>query len=194
VGKEPLVIDFIHESPIDWSGGVKDWEHTDEGKKPVINKMYTSRKEKYSFLTSASSTEVYPHPLQDKNIQRVSGVGRADVIVLIPTPDLPHYSDRDYENSFYSQHMESANSERVEALLDEIDQLEEEKAQLQKKLEDAQSDDEDSSSSSGPSKFKCDYCGTESPKSAYKDEDRNGKDFCPSCGNGKLDDAKQVNN
>jgi hypothetical protein len=192
---KPFILDTIHETPLLYSGAEVDWEHTDRGKKPVIDKMSTSSKE--VLVPGVSSVELFPYELTDKNIKRVSGVGKADIIMLKPTKDIPEYTTRDYRNSFYSKHMNPEGSQEHEELLDELEQLRQERNRLQKKVDEETSEEEEQvnqNSRSGPPMLECDFCDKTSRESDFQDGDKKGEGICPKCGQGTIENAKEVNN
>lgn len=190
---QKFIFDMIHENPMKYSGVKKDWKHTDQGKKPVIKPKTTSVSE--ILLPWKWNDTVYPYELQDKNFKHVSGVGEVEMIVLIPTPDIPNYTDRDYRNSFYVSKMNQDESKRVQKLREELDEKEEELKTLRRDLDAAKAEEEESTDSqgSGPLMLECNFCSKSSRKSAWEDEEKEGEEFCPKCGQGTMSNAKQVN-
>jgi hypothetical protein len=187
-----IVIDLIHENPLDYTGKVVEWNHTDHGKRPVIKPFSTSITEVLNPLNTRKKE--YPYFLKDEHCRNVSGVGIADVVFLIPDTNIHNFTDRDYQNSFYTNKIQDSDSKRVQRLREEIDELEDERNLLRKKLDRKVSEEEEENSqgTSGPPMYECSFCSESSRKTNWRDEDQKGEDLCPGCGQGTFDNATKV--
>lgn len=193
MGAEAIVIDTVHENPMKWTGTIKDWVQTDHGKKPVIKKKSQSLKE--VLWPGDWSAEVYPYELDtEKNIRTITGLPGSDIVLLVPDTKIREYSRKDYENSFYSKHLDQEESKRVESLESEIDEKQAEIERLNKKLDNEREENSSSnkSSSSGITKLECNYCDKTSRKSKWESDDDNDEGFCPKCGQGTQSNATKV--
>jgi hypothetical protein len=190
--QEAIVIDTIHENPMKWAGTIKDWSRTDRGKIPIIKKKTSSLKD--VFWPGNWKAEKYPYRLDQDNIKRVTGVRGSDVVFLIPDTSIPNYTEKDYMNSFYYQHIDQDESERIKKLQDDLQDKEQEIQRLRKKLDEAKEDDSGStsSSSSTSSKLKCSYCDSTSKRKDWVSSEKKQQDFCPKCGQGNKDNAMEV--
>jgi len=187
---QEFLIDTIHQTPLKYSGAVKDWKHTEDGKKPVISTVSTTLR---GVLTPGS--KLFPYEITDENIKKITGIGRADVYVLVPTHDIPEYSGRDYKQSLYNKHLSGGDSETIRQLNDEIERKDDELNRLRNQLDKAQAEEEEQSDSgsSGPPMLKCAVCKEKSRKSSWDSSDQNKEGYCPSCGQGVSDNANRVN-
>lgn len=193
MASDAIVIDTIHEDPMKWTGTIKDWVRTDYGKKPVIKKKSQSLKQ--VLWPGDWEAEVYPYELDsEKNIRTITGLSGSDIVLLVPDKSIRDYTELDFRNSFYFQHLDQEESKRVESLEDEISEKQAEIERLQKKLDNERekNDSSSSSSSSGVSKLECNYCDKTSRKSKWESSDDNDEGFCPKCGQGTQSNATKV--
>lgn len=193
MGADPIVIDTIHENPLKWTGSIKDFNRTDRGKQPIIKKKTTSL---WNVLWPGRwNADLYPYELDPStNIKRISGVASTDIVLLIPSKNIPEYSEKDYKNSFYHNHLETGDSQRIEALEDDLKEEQQKVNRLRRQLDkEREDDDDDKESSSGPPMLECRVCDKSSRKSSWESDDQNDEEYCPKCGSGVMDNAKRVN-
>lgn len=163
-----------------WPQEYKPSESSD-GKKPIIRP------------SGFNSAQVFPFPLKtEKHVKQVTTFNGSTVHVLIPDGDIYNFTEKQLSNTVFRQ----LTGEREEVLSEKdrrIEELKDEKAELQAELnrlkdEDIEQDKYSGTGGSGGSRLSCPNCGRVNTESEW---DQNGG-MCPWCEQVPVQEAQRV--
>lgn len=169
--KDPFIINTFHNGFFKYTGAFKGYEYENQGrKKPVIQPINKLRK-----------TKMFPYLIDpEKNIKKLP-TDDGEIMILIPTPDIPELSESEYKSSIWYK-IQEVEGESREDLQKKIERKDDKIGKLRKTIRDLESEEEEKEKgekkySSNASRVKCPKC--EKVASETKWEENSG--WCPSC-------------
>lgn len=189
--KQPFILDFVHSNIWKYSGTLYEDEADPDGVNLKIRENVTSILGDNGFF--GGNKKEYPYTLDpQKNVKKIP---ERNMWILIPTKDLEGLSEQDYKNSFYKNHIKPDEDELLEELREENRKLRKKKNNLERQLNQEVEEEEetlDVEGNSGPIMLRCKACSNESRKSSWEDDEKEGEDYCPNCGQGVKQNAQEV--
>ena len=178
----------------EYTGGLHDWElskeYGDEGRKhPIIKKMKTRAEE----LPRRADKEKFPYALaEEEDTIRIETDAGYPIILLVPDPSIPELSKREYRKTigYRLNREENKEIERLNAQLEQTENLmksfKKDKRQLSREREEMEEAEQEKKITTSSSGVTCPGCDATNSEKKWKDNN----EFCPSCDDVKLDEAK----